>query len=132
AVRLNDIVVPIRNRRTEMGGRNMVFEDRTQHNESSSYTQAAEPPANNNYGAAESPHITSAEPQSIPAQSPAENSSRPGLGPMINEKEMTEDFATALETFTAEQSAEAAASEDRALKGTVVKVTSTHVVVDAG
>ncbi len=51
---------------------------------------------------------------------------------MVNEKELTEDFATALETFTAEQAAEAAASEDRVIKGTVVKITSTHAVVDAG
>lgn len=51
---------------------------------------------------------------------------------MVNEKELTEDFASALETFTAEQAAEAAASEDRVIKGTVVKITSTHVVVDAG
>jgi hypothetical protein len=51
---------------------------------------------------------------------------------MVNEKELTEDFATALETFTAEQAAEAAETEDRVLKGTVIKITPTHVVVDAG
>ncbi|HZU42896.1 MAG TPA: 30S ribosomal protein S1 [Terriglobales bacterium] len=42
----------------------------------------------------------------------------------------TEDFATALETFTPEP--ELTASEERVLKGTVLKVTPTHVVVDVG
>ena len=42
----------------------------------------------------------------------------------------TEDFAAALETFTTE--AEEAVSEDRVIKGTVLKLTGTHVVVDVG
>jgi small subunit ribosomal protein S1 len=42
----------------------------------------------------------------------------------------TEDFATALETFTTES--EALSSEERVLKGTVLKITLTHVVVDIG
>ena len=41
-----------------------------------------------------------------------------------------EDFASALETFTTE--AEEAVSEDRVIKGTVLKLTATHVVVDIG
>src|SRR4029077_18776948 len=41
-----------------------------------------------------------------------------------------EDFAAALETFTTE--AEEAVSEDRVIKGTVLKLTGTHVVVDIG
>src|SRR5882672_8269559 len=41
-----------------------------------------------------------------------------------------DDFASALETFTSE--AEEAVSEDRVIKGTVLKLTSTHVVVDIG
>ncbi|OLB23804.1 MAG: 30S ribosomal protein S1 [Acidobacteriales bacterium 13_2_20CM_55_8] len=41
-----------------------------------------------------------------------------------------EDFASALETFTTES--EEAASEDNVLKGTVLKLTATHVVVDIG
>ncbi len=43
---------------------------------------------------------------------------------------MMDDFATALETFTPE--AETTGSEDRVLKGTVLKITPTHVVVDVG
>jgi small subunit ribosomal protein S1 len=45
---------------------------------------------------------------------------------------MTDDFATALENFTAEQAAEQATHEDRVIKGTVLKITPTHVVVDVG
>ena len=40
-----------------------------------------------------------------------------------------EDFATALETFTAETEA---LNESRIHKGTVLKITATHVVVDIG
>jgi small subunit ribosomal protein S1 len=42
----------------------------------------------------------------------------------------TEDFGSVLDSFTAE--AEEAASDDHVLKGTVLKLTSTHVVVDIG
>jgi small subunit ribosomal protein S1 len=42
----------------------------------------------------------------------------------------TEDFAAALENFTTET--EEAASEDNVIKGTVLKLTSSHVVVDIG
>ena len=41
-----------------------------------------------------------------------------------------EDFATALETFTPET--ETVTSEDRVIKGTVVKVTDQYVMVDVG
>jgi small subunit ribosomal protein S1 len=44
---------------------------------------------------------------------------------------MTEDFATALESFEQEQ-AELAANEDRVLKGTVVSINSSYLVVDIG
>ena len=43
----------------------------------------------------------------------------------------TDDFAAALETFTTEVE-EQQASEDHVLKGTVLKLTPTHVVVDIG
>src|ERR1700719_4606616 len=42
----------------------------------------------------------------------------------------TEDFASALENFTTES--EEAVREDKVLKGTVLKLTGTHVVVDIG
>ena len=47
------------------------------------------------------------------------------------DKPSGEDFASALETFTTEAE-EAAAGADRVIKGTVLKLTSTHVVVDIG
>ncbi len=48
-----------------------------------------------------------------------------------DDKPAGEDFASALETFTTEAE-EAAAGADRVIKGTVLKLTSTHVVVDIG
>src|SRR5579872_5012387 len=66
-----------------------------------------------------------------PENSP--NSEGPGAGPNRIEKQpmtTTEDFATALETFTPEP--ELTASEERVLKGTVLKITPSHVVVDVG
>src|SRR5450631_2770519 len=47
-----------------------------------------------------------------------------------DEKHAAEDFGSVLDSFTAE--AEEAASDDHVLKGTVLKLTSTHVVVDVG
>jgi small subunit ribosomal protein S1 len=49
----------------------------------------------------------------------------------MDEKASTaEDFASALESFTTES--EEAAREDNVIKGTVLKITATHVVVDIG
>ena len=48
-----------------------------------------------------------------------------------DDKPSGEDFASALETFTTEAE-EAAAGADRVIKGTVLKLTGTHVVVDIG
>jgi len=45
---------------------------------------------------------------------------------------MIEDFATALETFTNNPETETDSSDDRVLRGTVLKITPTHVVVDIG
>src|SRR5437899_3801775 len=47
-----------------------------------------------------------------------------------NNKPAAEDFAAALETSTTE--AEEAVGEDRVIRGTVLKLTPTHVVVDIG
>ena len=46
------------------------------------------------------------------------------------QKDLSEDFATALETFSTE--AENEVSDDRVIKGTVLKVTGSHVLVDIG
>ena len=68
------------------------------------------------------------EPPTAQAQSnsnlnPNTNSSeRPKVGSTRSDKEtMTEDFATALESFEQEQN-ELAANEDRVLKGTVISI----------
>ena len=50
--------------------------------------------------------------------------------PQEEAKAATDDFASALESFTTET--EEAEGEDHVLKGTVVKLTGTHVVVDIG
>src|SRR5579872_139744 len=47
-----------------------------------------------------------------------------------DQKPATDDFASALESFTTES--EELESDDHVLKGTVIKLTSTHVVVDIG
>jgi small subunit ribosomal protein S1 len=47
-----------------------------------------------------------------------------------DDKHASEDFASALENFTTET--EEAVGEDRVIKGTVLKLTGTHVVVDIG
>ncbi len=76
------------------------------------------------------PAVSSSEPAPAAGSADAPPATRPAPG--TRDKEMTEDFATALETFTAEQAAEAATHEDRIQKGTVVKLTPTHAVVDIG
>jgi small subunit ribosomal protein S1 len=67
----------------------------------------------------------------IPA--PSENATQDGVtaaAPDLDEKPANEDFASVLENFTAES--EEAASDDNVIKGTVLKLTATHVVVDIG
>jgi small subunit ribosomal protein S1 len=64
--------------------------------------------------------------ENVSASSPDNQNAQ---GPGQPQKEVIEDFATALETFT---EAESEVSDDRVLKGTVLKVTPTHVLVDIG
>jgi small subunit ribosomal protein S1 len=68
---------------------------------------------------------------SDPSQAGSAASSDPSTKDTTKEMSM-DDFATVLENFTAEQEAEKLANEDRVIKGTVLKVTGTHVVVDIG
>src|SRR5579864_6899594 len=81
------------------------------------------------------------EPEPTTEQQTAERGASPADGtpaheqaaqpaPASEDKPSGEDFAAALETFTTE--AEEAVSEDRVIKGTVLKLTATHVVVDIG
>jgi small subunit ribosomal protein S1 len=90
-----------------------LFDDSPAHNlDSAASVSIAEQPA----GSSEN------VPPEINPQELAQPEEKPAANP--------EDFATALETFTTES--EEAVSEDHVLKGTVLKLTPTHVVVDVG
>ncbi|MGZ4732442.1 MAG: 30S ribosomal protein S1 [Terriglobales bacterium] len=98
--------------------------DTTAHDlDSATSTSVAERPADNPEGST----VNSVSPQSAhqppqPAHTEAQS---------LDEKpSSTEDFASALESFTTES--EEAAREDNVIKGTVLKITATHVVVDIG
>ena len=97
-------------------------DDNSAHNlDSSSSTSVAERPVESPEGST----LNSVSPQ--PTQSEATGSTQ-----NLDEKQpsATEDFASALESFTTET--EEAAREDNVIKGTVLKITATHVVVDIG
>src|SRR5467141_2556569 len=89
-----------------------LFDDTTAHN-SDSTTIVSEPEP-----ATTEQHVATSDQHEPPAHAD-EKPSAAG-----------EDFASVLETFTTE--AEEAVSEDRVIKGTVLKLTGTHVVVDIG
>jgi small subunit ribosomal protein S1 len=94
-----------------------LFDDSTAHNlESAILAPAAEETA----GSSQGPILATANPETSEAVESLDE--KPGLP--------TDDFAAALATFTTES--EEAASDDKTLKGTVLKLTSTHVVVDIG
>jgi small subunit ribosomal protein S1 len=92
-----------------------LFDDSTAHNlDSTTATPVAEDPVTSTAG----PTLVENPAEALPAQ---------------EEKPLTppaEDFAAALATFTTES--EEAASEDNVIRGTVLKLTSSHVVVDIG
>ena len=91
-----------------------MLDDNTPHNDSATSTLTE-----NIEGSPESstqPASVAEEPQSAQPQDEKPSSA--------------EDFASALESFTTES--EEAVREDKVLKGTVLKLTATHVVVDIG
>jgi small subunit ribosomal protein S1 len=96
----------------------ILFDDNTARNlDSSTSTPVAERPAGSSD---RTPDSATPEPTQV-AQSRDEKPAMPTA---------TDDFAAALETFTTES--EEAVSDDNVLKGTVLKLTPTHVVVDIG
>ncbi|MGA8815000.1 MAG: hypothetical protein WB523_20805, partial [Candidatus Sulfotelmatobacter sp.] len=101
-----------------------LFDDTTAHNSESNSAVAteAEPTASE-------PTLTN---QDEPNQAPVAASTQeaPHAAAASDDKPAGEDFASALENFTTET--EEAAGEDRVIKGTVLKLTPTHVVVDVG
>jgi small subunit ribosomal protein S1 len=72
----------------------------------------------------QAPVATAASADEAPHPAPAADDKH------ADDKHAGEDFASALENFTTET--EEAVGEDRVIKGTVLKLTATHVVVDIG
>src|ERR1700686_1599358 len=100
-----------------------LFDDTTTHNSDSTSAVATEA------------EPTAAEPTSTEQKQVATATSTPSeeashRAPATEDKHASEDFASALENFTTET--EEAVGEDRVIKGTVLKLTGTHVVVDIG
>jgi small subunit ribosomal protein S1 len=94
-----------------------LFDDNNAHNMDSATTTMTEQPADSSEGSDRSndtPELTHPHSQDDNQSFGAAN----------------DDFASALENFTTES--EEAASDDNVIKGTVLKVTATHVVVDIG
>src|SRR5947209_4936102 len=63
-------------------------------------------------------------------ESQTQSVEQPSAGVTHKEETHVDDFAAALESYTLET--EPAPSEDNVFKGTVIKITATHVVVDIG
>jgi small subunit ribosomal protein S1 len=107
-------------------------DDNNAHNlDSASSTSVAERPVESPEGStlnSDSPQ----PPQSAHTDSRHHDSTHNDATHNLDEKQpsTTEDFASALESFTSES--EEAAREDKVIKGTVLKITATHVVVDIG
>jgi len=100
-----------------------LFDDNTPHNPDSSTSTMTENPES-------SPEMSTPE-ASVPA--PQQQAETQADAPTQEDKPSAaaaEDFASALENFTTES--EEAVREDKVLKGTVLKLTGTHVVVDIG
>ncbi len=94
-----------------------MFDDNNAHNMDSATTTMTEQPADSSEGSDRSndtPELTHTHNQ--------DDNQSFGAG--------NDDFASALENFTTES--EEAASDDNVIKGTVLKITATHVVVDIG
>ncbi len=103
-------------------------DDNNAHNlDSASSTSVAERPVESVEGSTVD-SVSPQPPQSVHTDFSSHNDSTQNS----DEKQpsTTEDFASALESFTTES--EEAAREDKVIKGTVLKITATHVVVDIG
>jgi len=102
-----------------------LFDETTAHNSESNSTVATE-----NEPTTEQQH----QPEQNQAAATTDHSAETHAGSAADVSDekaaATEDFASVLESFTTE--AEEAVSEDRVIKGTVLKLTGTHVVVDVG
>jgi small subunit ribosomal protein S1 len=103
-----------------------LFEEtQVHHNDLENVSSSAE-----NQEPAASPEVQHEDTQSEANNAQSSPASQASPGPVQPQKEMIEDFATALETFTPDT--ESDVSDDRVLRGTVIKITPTQVVVDIG
>jgi small subunit ribosomal protein S1 len=109
-----------------------LFDDTTTHHSDSATAVAteAEPTATELTPTEPEKNQASATTAAATAASPASSEEAPHPSPAADDKHANEDFASALENFTTET--EEAVGEDRVIKGTVLKLTATHVVVDIG
>ena len=114
-----------------------VYDDSTAHdvNSANSVSAVSEPSAVSSEGQVPSTHTSQPETTSNPEQKPAMSTAATEDKPVTSAADekptaSVDDFASALETFTTE--AEEAVSDDRVIKGTVLKLTDKHVVVDIG
>ena len=96
-----------------------MFDETTAHNSESTGTVVTEPEP-----------TTTEQHQSEQNQAAATTDISAEMALSDDKAAAGEDFASVLESFTTE--AEEAVSEDRVIKGTVLKLTGTHVVVDIG
>ena len=94
-----------------------MLDDNTPHNQNSSTSTMTE-------NLESSPEVSTLEPSVSEPPQQAESHDEKPISAGV------EDFASALENFTTES--EEAVREDKVLKGTVLKLTGTHVVVDIG
>ncbi|HEY1656818.1 MAG TPA: 30S ribosomal protein S1 [Candidatus Sulfotelmatobacter sp.] len=102
-----------------------LFDDTTAHNSDSTSAVATEAEPTTAEETHTEPEMDLRGPRTEHANSGVSESSS-----TADEKPFGEDFASALENFTTET--EEAEGDDRVIKGTVLKLTSTHVVVDVG
>jgi small subunit ribosomal protein S1 len=110
----------------------MAFEETR--NESVSSNAPDQPQSTDTHVETPQEHAEEPQPQQVTGNDSANTNSEPATAGTAKRKEanMTEDFATALETFEQEQT-EAAQHEDRVIHGTVISVVpGKHLVVDIG
>jgi small subunit ribosomal protein S1 len=107
-----------------------LFDETTAHNSDSSSAVATETEPTAAELTSTEQRLTEHGQTAVPAATTASAEEEPHATAASDDKPASEDFASALESFTTET--EEAVGEDRVIKGTVLKLTSTHVVVDVG
>ncbi len=106
-----------------------LFDDTTAHNSGSSTAVATEVEPTVPELTSTERRLTAQNQDPVPSTTTAQAEEASHVT-ASDDKPANEDFASALENFTTET--EEAVGEDRVIKGTVLKLTSTHVVVDVG